>query len=482
MEHLPREVRPLRYALELTILPERDGFLGTATIDVELARPARRLWIHARGLEVVSALARAGGAETAAELAQLTPEGLARVALGRELPAGRAVLRFSYRGRWSERAAGLRRVRSGGVAYALTQLQPGDARRVFPCFDEPTWKVPFQVALTVPSEATAVSNAAVLSEDRGKDGSKRVRFAETVPLTTDRVLLAVGPFDVLGGAPVPAGAARPPLPLRLLAPRGTRDRYAAALEATRALLPVEELWFGVAFPYPKLDVVALPEFLEGGAGSAGAIVHGSERLAFDAGHSPEEKRLDVAKLVARELARQWYGDPAAPADWLEPWQEEAFATFTAWEALERWRPGADFVADAARTIEEAMDRETLATGRQVPSTGPAMGGAWSPRDLAAEVKGAAALRAVERLVGAERLRSGVRAWLEAKARPGVGAEALLPALSRAAGLELGPALRSLVDAPGVPLVDARAVCDAAGPRIDLAVTRYQPLGAASAEG
>ncbi len=482
VQRLSREVRPLRYALQLTVLPEREGFQGTATIEVQLGRPTRRLWLHARDLEVKSATVETGGTEAPAELVQLTPEGLARLAFGRELPAGRAVLRFTYRGRWSERAAGLRRVRRGEEAYALTQLQPGDARRVFPCFDEPVWKVPFQVTLTVPLDAVAVSNAPVLAERRAEGRSKRVRFVETAPLTTDRVLLAVGPFEVLSGAPIPAGVPRPPLPVRLLAPRGTRDRYAAALEATRALLPLEERWFGVAFPYPKLDAVVVPDFLEGGTGSAGALVHGSERLAFDPGHSPEEKRLDVARLVARELARQWYGDPLAPEGSQEPWQGEAFATFMAWKALERWKPEADLVADRARSVEAAMEREPLSPARPVRTIGPAVSGAWVPADALAEVKGAGALRGVERLVGEEKFRAGVRAWLEAKAQPGGGAEGLIPALSRASGRDLGPALRSLFDAHGVPFVDARAVCDAAGARIDLTVTRYRPLGAAPAPG
>jgi len=482
VQRLSREVRPLRYALDLTVMPERDGFQGTATIEVQLERPTRRLWLHALDLEVKSATVNAGGVESTAELAQLTPQGLSRLVFGRELPAGRAVLRFTYEGRWSDSAAGLRRVRSGGEAYALTQLQPGDARRVFPCFDEPVWKVPFQVTLTVPLKTVAVSNAPVLAEDRAEGRSKRVRFAETAPLTSDRVLLAVGPFDVLVGAPIPAGATRPPLPVRLLAPRGTRDRYAVALEATRALLPIEERWLGVPFPYPKLDAVVVPDFPEGGAGSAGALIQGSERLAFDPGHSPEQKRLDVAKLVARELARQWYAGLVAPEGWQGPWHGEAFATFMAWKALERWRPEADVVADTARAIEVAMDREALSAARPVRSSSPPLGGAWAPRDLLAEVKGAAALRGVERLVGEEKFRAGVRTWLEAKAQPGGGAEALIPALSRAAGRDLGPALRSLSDAPGVPLVDARAVCDAAGPRIDLAMTWYRPLGAPPAPG
>lgn len=480
-QRLPREVRPLRYALELRVLPDRDEFRGTATIEIELERPTRRLWLHARDLEVESVLVAAGGAEVTAELVQLTPEGVARLVPSRQLPAGRAVLRFTYQGRFSERSGGLRRVRSGGLAYALTQLQPGDARRVFPCFDEPTWKVPFLVTLTVPPDAVAVSNAPALAEDRGERGSKRVRFAETVPLTTDRVLVAVGPFEVLSGAPVAADAGRPPLPVRLLAPRGTRDRQALALEVARDLLSIEERWFGVPFPYPKLDVVVVPDFLEGGAQTAGALVHGSEQLDFDPGHSSDSRRLDVAKLIARELAYQWYGDPMAPEGSQDPWQGDALATFMAWEALERWRPEADLVADAARTFEAAMDREALAVARPARSVLPARGG-WAARDLLAEAKGAAALRGVKRLVGEEKFRAGVRAWLEAKAQRGGGAEALLKALSSAAGREVGPAVRSLVDAPGVPLVDARAVCDAAGARIDLAVTRYRLLGAAPAPG
>ena len=173
--------------------------------------------------------------------------------------------------------------------------------------------------------------------------------------------------------------------------------------------------------------------------------------------------------------------PSLPEGSQDPWQSDALATFMAWEALDRSRPEADLVANAAGTVEAAMDREALAVARPA-SSDPAERGGWAARDLLAEVKGAAALRGVKRLVGEEKFRAGVRAWLEAKAQRGGGAEALLKALSTAAGRDVGPAVRSLVVAPGVPLVDARAVCDAAGARIDLAVTRYRLLGAAPVPG
>ncbi len=479
---LPPDVRPLRYALELTLSPERDRFQGEVAIDVELQHPTPRIWLHARDLTVSGAWVEAAGERTAATLNQVTDGGVARLTPERAIPAGRATLHLAFDGAWNDGRAGLCRVRSGGASYVYTQLDAMEARRIFPGFDEPAFKTPFEVTLIVPEDAVAVSNAPAAGQEKTGAGMKRVRFEGTAPLPTYLVFAGVGPFDVVTPAPLPPNEVRArALPIRALAPRGTGRRLTFALEATRALLPILERWFGIAFPYQKLDQVVSTDAAFAGMESAGAILYREERIAFEAGRSPEEARIAVGRLVAHELALQWFGDLVTPEGWEDAWLNESFATFMAWKAVDAWRPDAHEPEEAAAAIDAALEADALPSARALRQPLRRSGDVSSQLDRL-PVKGAAVLRSFERLMGEGRFREGIRAYLRAKAHGTGTTGEVLAELSRAAGRELGPAFRSFLDQPGTPLVVAHAVCGDGGARIELAVTRERPIGAGAASG
>jgi alanyl aminopeptidase len=478
---LPRDIVPLRYALELAIDPERDeGFTGSVTIDVDVRRAGATVWLHARDLAVRAAAAEQGGRVERAEFAQLTPEGLARLTPARPLAAGRAKLRLAFEGGWNERLMGLFRARAGGAAYAFTHLEPIDARRVFPCFDEPAFKTPFDVALTVPAAHLAVSNGRALEESPGPGGTKRVRFATTAPLPTYLFFAGVGPFEVAAATLPPNDVRRRPLALRVVAPREALPRLAFALRATEELVPILERWFGIPFPYEKLDEVVSPEFAFGGMENAGAILYADERLAWDGGRSAEAKKIRIGALVAHEVAHQWFGDLVTLGWWDDVWLNESFATFMTWKALETWRPDAEAAADAAVEVDRVMRLDALTTTRAVRQPLARPEDVHGQFDALSYVKGAAAMRGVERLVGEARFRKAIRGYLQARAHATGDTAAVVAALSREAGVDLGPALGALLDRPGVPLVEARAACDAGGARVELAVRRWVPLGSRAA--
>jgi alanyl aminopeptidase len=474
---LPRTVRPLRYALELTLIPERDRFEGKVDIEVDVARPLRVVWMHARDLVVRAASVEVAGAHVAAAFEQVTPEGVARLTPARPLPAGRATLHLAFDGAWNERLVGLYRTRQGGAAYAFTHFEPIDARRAFPGFDEPSFKAPFDVTLVVPAGQVAVSNAPVAAEEAAPDGLRRIRFAPTPPLPTYLVFAAAGPFEVVEARPLPPDGIRArPLPLRTIAPRGTAHRFAFALDVTRELVPVLEQWFAIPFPYAKLDQVIAPDFAAGGMENAGAILYSDERLSFEPGRSPEQKRAAVAGLVAHELAHQWFGDLVTLAWWEDVWLNESFATFMTWKALAAWRPELEEDAEVAVRVDEVMGQDALATARAVRQPLTRMAEVLNQFDRLSYVKGASVLRTYERFLGAERFRDAIRGYLAANAHGTGTTEGVVTALSAAAARDLGPALRTLLDQPGVPLVEARVACDAQGTRLELAVERWRPLG------
>jgi len=472
---LPADARPLAYRLEITVDPEGEGFRGQVEIDVALRRSADRIWLNGRSLSVEKASIRAGGALLSATYEQVTPQGVARIVPERPIPAGKATLLLAYSAPWGE-GAGLFRSRRAGRAYAATLHEPADARRTLPCFDEPGFKVPFEVALRVPRGLVAVSNGPAVAQEPAGDGWTRVRFAPTPPLPTYLLFLAAGPFDVLDGPALPPSALRPhPLPLRMLAPAGERDRAAQALEATRTLLPWMERWFGIGFPYAKLDQLAMPGHPTGGMENAGAIAYAEGILLADA-TTPQGQRMAMVRLVAHEVAHQWFGDLVTLPWWDDTWLNESFATFLTVKSVDAAFPEQRPLAVAQAELGRLMEDDALASSRAVRQPVIAVEDAESQFDDLSYDKGAAVLRMVERWAGEERFRAAVRAWIGAHAH-GIGTtDALLASLSREAERDVGAVMRGFLDRPGVPHVDARVACGEGGARLELVQERWLPIG------
>ncbi|HET9594917.1 MAG TPA: M1 family aminopeptidase [Anaeromyxobacteraceae bacterium] len=480
---LPREVVPLRYRLELSVAPEADRFAGVLDLDVELAHPLSRIWLHARELSVREAWVEAGGARTPATLAQVTPEGVARLVPEKPLPAGPATLHVAWDAPWNERLAGLYRVRQDGDAYAFTHLEPIDARRVFPGLDDPSFKAPFEVSLVVPDALVAVSNGPAVHAEPAGAGLKRVRFAPTDPLPTYLLFAAVGPFEVSTPEPLPANEIRGrTLPLRGLSPRGTGQRHARALAIAREVVPWLERWFDVPYPYAKLDQVVAPDMRGSGMENAGAVLYSDAALSFEPGRSPPEEEVAVAGLVAHELAHQWFGDLVTLAWWDDVWLNESFATFMTWKALEALRPAAGARERAAERVDEIMAKDALASARAVRQPLRRMADVGNQFDRLSYWKGGAVLRGFERWIGPDRFREGVRAHLRDRAHGTATTDDLLGALSRAAGRDVGRPMKTLLDQPGIPLVTTRIACDGGRPRIEVEVSRWRPVGSRAQGG
>ena len=475
---LPEGVRPLRYALELEVVPARAaGFTGSSEIEIELASPRSFIWMHGRALRVSRATVETAGAGAReAAWAQVNDDGLARLTFPGTIGPGRATLRFAWAASWDPHLAGLYLARGGGETYAATQLEAIYARRVFPGFDEPRFKTPFDVTLTVPEGAVAVSNAPVASEAPARDGLRTVRFATTEPLPTYLLFLGVGPFDVVTPPPLPPNEVRGrPLPVRFLVPKGHGGELRLATEATAALVPWFERYFGIPFPYAKLDQIALPEFGAGAMENAGAIAYRSSLLLESRGTSDQD-RLSITAIMAHEIAHEWFGDLVTLPWWTDTWLNEAFATWMGGSAMRALRPSWNPAAGALRWVDDVMAVDATASARAVRQPLRAMSDVGGQFDGMSYAKGAAVLRTFERFAGPERFRDGVRAYLAAR-RHGTGsAEGLFADLSRATGLPLAPAFAGFTERPGVPVVAARVACEPGRARLVLSQQRFVPRG------
>ncbi len=475
---LPEGAAPLRYRLELEIVPERESFTGEVAIELELARPLRVLWLHAQELRPRAVeLALPDGQRMAGRLEARGDSGVAALLLPRPAGPGRATLHIAWEAPLSRQLRGLYRVDVGEDAYAFSQFEPVAARLAFPGFDEPRFKTPFEIALRVRSEHAAISNAPALAEEDLGHGKRRVRFAPTPPLPTYLVAFAVGPLDLVEAPPLPPrGRRERALPLRGVAPRGRGGELAHALTHAPPLLEALEDWFGIPFPFAKLALLAVPDFAAGAMENAGAITFRDGLLLLDPERAPEEQIRSLRYVMAHELAHMWFGDLVTPRWWDDLWLNEAFATWLGRRAVEGVAPEQRSELAQRAEVQRAMDVDSLVAARRIRQPIASPHDIHNAFDPITYGKGSAVLGMFERWLGREAFRRGIQGYLERFAGGSATAADLLEALSRAAGRDVAAPFHSFLEQPGVPLVEAELRCLGGEARLALRQSRSLPQG------
>ena len=472
---LPGDVRPTRERVELEVVPDRDRFSGQVEIALQLDRPRDDLWISSRDLTLARGTLRTGGKTLPVTLAPDDARGAARVSFPERVAAGAATLTIDFDGPFNPRLVGLYRVKARDRWYAYTQFEAIDARRAFPCFDEPSFKIPWEVVLRVPKEAVAASNYPML--DQHESGAlKRVRFQPTRPLPSYLVVLAVGDFDVVTPPPLPPNEVRSrPLQMRGLAPKGRGQEIAFALEAAGELLVMEERWFGIEYPYPKLDHIAVPDFAYGAMENAGLITYRDSFLLMDPKTAPNRQKEYAALGLAHEMAHQWYGDLVTMAWWDDLWLNESFATFLENKVVTTWAPEFHHQLSSLQGIHFAMRQDELAGVKPIRPHLRVEGDIFGFDSAITYQKGSAVVAMFEQFLGETAFRAGIVKYFTAYADKNATRDDLIGALSDQ-GTDIRAAMRSFVDQPGVPLVRADLRCDGGKPRVALSQSRDLPLG------
>lgn len=470
---LPAGVAPTAYRLDLTVDPTQPNYSGHTEIDATVATATRQVYLHGLGLKVSRVTAIAGKQRIAGRYAEVDASGVARLDFATPLPAGKVTLMFDYTTGFRSGAEGLFRARVGADWYAWTQMEPLDARRMFPGFDEPGFKTPFTVTVTAPATVKAFANAPEVSAT-AKGAMTVHRYAPTKPLPTYLVAIGVGPFDV-AGVTIPANAVRKtPLEFRVIGTRGQAPRMATTLAETPKIVAILEDYFGIPYPYEKLDYIASP-VMGGAMENAGLIVFQDTLILLDKAAPPSQFRR-FGTVVAHETAHQWFGDLVTPAWWTDIWLNESFAEWMGNKASDRWRPDLGIAAGELSDAFEAMDTDSLGRGRPIHQTITRNDQVISSFDSITYLKGAQTVSMFEAFVGEANFRKGVQLHLNRYAYKNATAEDFFASVGEAAGnAKLVPALRTFTDQTGVPLV---SVTDTpAG--ITLAQSRYTPLGVAT---
>lgn len=476
---LPSDVTPLRYALELTILPESHQFGGRAHIEMRLEEARRVIYLHGRELEVneVTVTPEGGEATTGQWSGQPSDDHFAAITLEHAVGPGLVSLDVVYTAPFGQHLGGLYRVDHAGHAYAFTQLQPLSARLMFPGFDEPGFKTPYDISVITRSDYEVVANSSETEVVELGGAMKRVRFATTAPLPTYLVALAVGPLDIVEVEPVPANTARStPLSLRGVAPRGRGAELAYALQHTPAILAALETYFGTPYPFDKLDIVAVPDFEAGAMENVGLVTFRDTILLVDEERTTTRRLRYFAYIMAHELSHMWFGDLVTLAWWDDLWLNEAFASWMEHRAVAAWRPDYEADVELVRWVSGTMDQDSLASARQIRQPIEASHDIHNAFDSITYGKGAGVIGMFERWLGADTFRDGVRRHLAEHANANATSEDLLRAVGAVAGRDVATPLVTFLNQPGVPALAARLVCEGQGARVEYSQSRSLPVG------
>ncbi len=477
---LPRWVQPLAYQLDFRVDPHQLEYTGNATIDIELKQAADHLWLHGHNLSVskVTLTDSSKKIHTAEYKVAAKKEGVATLEFGQTLPAGRYSVMLEYSAPFNEQLEGVYKVTSQGAPYVITQMEAISARYAFPGFDEPAFKTPFTLSLTIPENQVAVANTRQVREQKLEDGWRKLSFATTKPLPTYLVAFAVGPWDVVNGPEIPATQWRPQaIPLRGITPKGEGLRIKPALAETPAIIAALEDYFGFGYPFDKLDLLAAPDFAAGAMENPGLVTFRDYLMLLDA-NSPAHNVRSSFNVNAHELAHQWFGDTVTMPWWDDLWLNEAFATWMQSKITQQLHPEYRADLELIGGANYAMRNDSLISVRRIRQPITSNGDIETAFDGITYQKGAAVLNMFERYLGADTFRKGVRAYIKQHQFSSATADDLIAALTKASGKDerLAKAMQSFLDQAGVPLVDTALSWENGKAVLHLKQQRYLPLG------
>jgi len=477
---LPTGISPTAYTVDLVTDPKSDTFTGQMQIGLALEKPHARIWLHADGPEVskVTATTNDGREIEGTFTGGMAEGGVSKIDFAEPLTGPTATLNITYAAPYNRNLAGLYRADQADREYLASQMEPIDARRMMPSFDEPRFKTPWTLSVTTPEGNEVITNGALESRERLEDGMVKHTFATTRPIQTYLVALAVGPYDRVDGDPIPANALRAePIPFRGFAAAGKGEKLKEAMDATDAMLTIQENYFGVPYPYGKLDLIAVPDFAYGAMENAGAIIYRESALLMDERTSLSQRR-GILATHAHELAHQWFGNLVTPKWWDDIWLNEAFATWFSYKTMHAYDPEGGFDRSPTRRGLAAMGADSLANARQIRNPITANGDIMDAFDGITYSKGGNVLAMFENYLGEDAFREGVRVHMRNFEDGIADVNDFMASLQEGSGNDsVVDSFSTFIFQPGIPYLDVQVSCASpSAATITVTQERYAPLG------
>lgn len=442
-------------AYDLTVTPDlaKFTFAGQADMTLVVKRPTGQIVLNQHDLRISKAVISAAGkaAQTGSVVADDKHERVL-INFASRLAPGSYKLKLTYSGILNDQLAGFYRSSfkdaSGKTRYlAATQMEPTDARRMFPCFDEPDRKATFKLTVNCDADLACVSNAPVESETALPGGKRKVvSFAETPPMSTYLVALVVGPLEATEPVVVEG------TPIRVWSVKGKIGLGQYALKTAVRELPFFNKYFGIAYPWKKLDLIAIPDFAAGAMENPGAITFRERILLADEKNASQDQLRGTAETIAHEIAHMWFGDLVTMKWWDDLWLNEAFATWFAIKVVDNVFPEWDYGKEYVQARLQAMDTDSLLSTRPIQAPVGNPDDAMQMFDVITYQKGASVLRMLEAYVSEAKFAEGVQRYMKEHSYGNATTGDLWQAIQAVSGVPVQAIMRSWVNQPGYPLV------------------------------
>lgn len=453
---LGTNVVPLRYWLELEPNLKNFRFSGRETIEVRIKKRTNLIMLNSSELRIREAYVQTGSLRQRARIA-LHKKAERLVLRFRKQIAGNAKITIRFSGVNNDKLHGFYRSKyldGRKQKYLLTtQLEPADARKCFPCFDEPEFKAYFNVSLVVDREHDCISNTPAIRTEQLKNSRKRVVFAETLRMSPYLLYLGVGNYEYKRGR---IGR----IETAVVTTKGKRALAVLPLEYAKKFVKFYEDYFEIKYPLPKLDLLAIPDFAAGAMENWGAITFRERSLLADNNSSIYTKQ-SVGEVIAHEIAHQWFGDLVTMKWWDDLWLNESFATFMSYKAVAHsfpeWTIGDQLLVDTLDSMNAAFALD------QLKATHPVSTNVADPKEIAAIFdsisydKGGSILHMIEDYAGRETFRRGLHLYLKRHAYSNASEYDLWDAIDAVAKKHNGKSSVGRVasywtDTPGYPVI------------------------------
>ena len=447
-QRLPLGAIPEHYQLTFTPDFKTNTFAGVETIDVKLTKPANSITLNAAELKCKSVAIEVAKTSIPAKAFFDADREMATINASRPLPPGLVRLHISFTGTLNDKLRGFYLSKGPKRKYAVTQFEPTDARRAFPCFDEPDKKATFDITVVADKNDTVITNSKMVSDTAGPGENKHtLKFATTPKMSTYLVAILVGDFQCLEGS-------TDGIPIRACAVPDKQELGHFALETAEYVVHWYNNYFGIKYPWDKLDMIAIPDFEAGAMENIGAITYRESAMLIDEKHASLAAQRNVAVDVAHEIAHQWFGDLVTMKWWDNLWLNEGFATWMETKPLADWKPDWDMPLDDVVSTDQALRLDSLQNTRPIRSPANTYDEINEQFDGIAYGKAAAVLRMVESYVTPQVFRHGASNYLKAHSYGNATAEDFWGAITAASGKPVNKIMSSFVVQPGVPLVAA----------------------------
>jgi aminopeptidase N len=465
-QRLPENARPENYKLTFTPDLDKATFEGDETIAIRMLKPGSEITLNAVDIDFHDVTVTNGGTTQKAKVTPEKEKEMIGLSVEKPLAAGPVTVHITYSGILNDEMRGLYLGKDDhGRKYAASQFEATDARRAFPSFDEPDYKATFDITAVADKGLVAISNQKIVSDTPGPGDKHSVRFATTAKMSSYLAALVMGNFEYIEGE-------SDGIPIRVYSTPGKKEMGTFALDVASNVLKYYDHYFGIKYPYGKLDLIGLPDFSAGAMENTGCITFREVILLIDEKQGSVGLKKEIASVIAHEMAHQWFGDLVTMKWWDDIWLNEGFATWMSSKPIESWKPEWNFNLDDVSETAGTLNLDSLANTRPIHQAAETPAEIQELFDGIAYGKAAAVLRMLESYLGEETFRAGVNAYLQQHRYANATADDFWDAQAKTSNKPVDRIMPTWVKQAGVPILNVKAQCSGNSTNVTLSQQRY----------